>query len=862
MGWQDAPVVEQPSAQPQGQASPAWMAAPAVEAPKQAGASAYEPMIQSAAQAHGVSPELVRAVVGKESDFNPKARSVKGAGGLMQIVPATAADLGVTDVYDPAQNIEAGTRYLSQLLKKYDGDQTKALAAYNWGQGNVDKFGLKVLPKETRDYTAKINAATGYKGKPEQPAPTKPGDTTIAQDLARGLMGLNRGFGDINDMGAQAVSAIVPDVVERFMDVESKTGAERVAEKEAAYQAERVRLGGEGVDLGRLTGNIVNPASLALGAGTGGAAPAAAIAGRALPTAFAKLSPKAQKLLAPMLRGAGAAAMMPVEGTDDFAIQKAKQVGVGAALGPVAEGAGRLIGKGVGRAIGAVRGELQPGPAAIQALGKEQGVQLTAGDLAPQNKMFTGIEGALENQRLPFASMSGTRATQQSQAKAAALKLLDEERAALSKVEYHGLDRLKALAASGDVRSKEAAKVLQMINDAGLDERAIMQASGNNMWLTKKLSADKAFKEVEILAGDAIVPPTSTLSAIDSALKQTSKVVDVDPGIQSLLRKWKNQLGGPDADTLDDPVQAAVRQMEGGGPAGEAIPNTYARMREFRTDIRKRLESATTNETTDASKLFLKNIAAAVEKDMDDFAKNTPGLEKANALAQKWYREQVVPYQQPKLAKALTNEDPDNIYGAFIRQQAEGRGDYAAERFFKALDNKGKQAVRYGIVKQAMANATDGERFSPTLFKKTLEDTEYKTYFRSPADRARVDRLVDLFGHLKHADPAHLEKYSPIFGGMMGMGGMGIAGAVGGAAAGAPLAAAGAVGAGVGGAKLLRWLMTSDAGKRVLFSKDVLAKGGSKESAGQLLDKVMRQFSTATGTTAGAETGQPGRVLP
>lgn len=859
MGWQDAPVVEQPAAQPQAQA-PAWMSAPAVEQPKPTSTDVYEPMIESAAQQHGVSAPLVRAVIGKESEFNPKARSNKGAGGLMQIMPATAADLGVSDVYDPAQNIEAGTRYLSQLLKKYGGDQTKALAAYNWGQGNVDKFGLKMLPKETRDYVAAINTATGYADKPEAKQPASPPmpESGVGKAIARGALGVQRGlFSDISDAGTQAVSAILPDALERALSIENKTGAEQVAAREATYQQLRGQLGGEGIDVGRLAGNILSPPSLALGAGGG----AVAGTGRMLPEAFARLSPKAQSILAPILRGAGGAAMQPVTGTEDFATQKAKQVAVGAALGPMAEGVGRAVGKGAGRLIGAARNELQPGPAAVQQLGREQGVQLTAGDLAPQNKMFTGIEGALENQRLPFASMYPTRAAQQEQAKAAAQKLLDEEYKALQSVSFHGVDRLRKLAASGEMRSKEAQKVLQMIDDAGTDERAIMQASGNNMWLTKKLSSDKAFDEVSILAGDKPVPPTSTLEAIDGALAQAGKVVDLDPSSMAVLRKWKAQLENPQTANLDDPIEAAVNQMDGAPPGGEPIINTYARMRQFRSDLRKRLDAATTNETTDSSMLFLKDIANGVERDLDSFAQNTPGLQKANALAQKFYREQVVPYQKQKLAKALTDEDPDQIYGAFIRAQSEGKGDYAAQRLFRALDNKGKQAVRYGIVKQAMANAKDGDRFSPAQFKKTIESTEYKTYFKGP-DVARVDRLMDLFDHLRHADPAHLEKYSPIFGGMMGLGNMGIAGAVGGFAAGNPAAAAAALGAGLGGAKLLRWLMTSEGGKRLLFSKDVLSKGGSQEKAGQILDRMARQFSAETGTAAGAETGQPGRVLP
>lgn len=869
MGWQDAPVVEdtpQPPAGASASVQPAWMSAPAVDQPKAQG-SDFEPLIQKASAQYGVPADEVRAIIGKESSFDPKARSKKGAGGLMQLMPSTASDLGVSDVYDPAQNIDGGTRYYAQQLKKYGGDREKALAAYNWGPGNVDKFGdnySKVMPKETNDYVRKITAQMGIK-KPSG----KPGDTSLAQDVARGAAGLYRGlFVDLPDAATQGLSAMLPDRLERALSVEGKTGSEQVADREKFYQQQRTDLGGEGIDLGRLAGNIVNPAGLALGAGGGAVGQVgptvarAATAGRMLPEAFAKLGPKAQALLAPMLRGAGGAAMMPVTGSEDFMTQKAKQVGIGAALGPAAEGAGKLVASTAGRALGALRGEMQPGPAATQQLGKDMGVQLTAGDLAPQNKGLTGIEGALENQRLPFASMVPTRTAQQAQARTVAQKELEAQHKALVNATYMDVDKVRALAAGNTMRSAEAKKIVQMMDDAGPDERAIMQASGNNRWLTMKLLSDRRFDKVDELAGDTPVPPTSTLEAIDSALKSASKEVDLDPASIAQLRKWKAQLEAPTAANLDDPIETAVDFMEGtAAPAGELIPNTYSRMRKFRSDLRKRIDGATTNETTDSSKLFLKNIAASVENDLDAFAQSTPKLAEANTIAQDFYRKQVVPYQKQKLASALTADDPDQIYGAFIRSQAEGRGDYAAKRLFTALDGKGKQAVRYGIVKQAMAQATDGDEFSPTAFKKALESTEYKTYFKG-ADLARVDKIIQLFGHLRHADPEHLKKYSPMLGGQMGLGGTGLAGAVGGIAAGNPVGAALGAGGVIGGARLLRFLMTSDSGKKLLFSQNVFGKGGSKEGAGKLLDELVRRMSSEVGTVSGAENGQPGRVLP
>ena len=115
-----------------------------------------EGIIDRVARKVQLAPELIRAVVAVESSYNPTAVSPAGAQGLMQLMPTTAADLGVKDSFDPAENIDGGSRYLSQLLDKYAGDLDRTLAAYNWGQGNVDRHGLEKMPTETRNYLARV----------------------------------------------------------------------------------------------------------------------------------------------------------------------------------------------------------------------------------------------------------------------------------------------------------------------------------------------------------------------------------------------------------------------------------------------------------------------------------------------------------------------------------------------------------------------------------------------------------------------------------------------------------------------------------------------------------------------------------
>lgn len=113
-----------------------------------------EAIAEKAAAKYGLAPELVKAVVSAESSWRTQAVSSAGAQGLMQLMPATAKELGVSDSFDPKQNIEGGSKYLSRLMTKYDGDVKKALSAYNWGPGNLAKGGP--LPRETRNYLAKV----------------------------------------------------------------------------------------------------------------------------------------------------------------------------------------------------------------------------------------------------------------------------------------------------------------------------------------------------------------------------------------------------------------------------------------------------------------------------------------------------------------------------------------------------------------------------------------------------------------------------------------------------------------------------------------------------------------------------------
>lgn len=118
----------------------------------------FHDIIRAAADRYGVDADLIHCVIAIESNFNPKAISPKNARGLMQLMPQTAAQFGVRDIFNPRENVEAGTRYLKDMLARYNNDLTLALAAYNAGPERVEQFGRRVPPyAETIKYVQRIS---------------------------------------------------------------------------------------------------------------------------------------------------------------------------------------------------------------------------------------------------------------------------------------------------------------------------------------------------------------------------------------------------------------------------------------------------------------------------------------------------------------------------------------------------------------------------------------------------------------------------------------------------------------------------------------------------------------------------------
>lgn len=438
-------------------------------------------------------------------------------------------------------------------------------------------------------------------------------------------------------------------------------------------------------------------------------------------------------------------------------------------------------------------------------LGEQFGVSVSTGD-AGRGPLAKRIEVALE--QVPVVGTAGFRQGQQASAKSAAVGVTERAREALANTPYRGVAELEQAAQRGN---KNAQRILEMIANAGDDIGRVVQASGSLREFRMSQEAARRYDVVERLAAPlGEVPVTQTLAAVDQAIaaEQASKLPH-RPTVSYLEGLRKNLIGVTPGIPSDPQVQPVARPKS---------PNDYSALRQLRSDLGRAAEDFAAQGNRQSAST-LSRLKGAVERDLSTFAKDSGvgELVQAGRSADRFYRDQVIPFRDRQLAKALASATPDEIVDTFVR-----RGQDRAQNFFNALDQRGRAAVKLHLAENALQSGLDDTtgHFSPLKYAAALEKTgEANGVFFRGEDRQEILGLTKLFRHIERAgqygeNPPTGQRLIPLL-------------LTGGAGAAVATGSPGAVVAGFGAGAGLRYLLTSQKGRTLLLSAANLRPGST-----------------------------------
>lgn len=410
---------------------------------------------------------------------------------------------------------------------------------------------------------------------------------------------------------------------------------------------------------------------------------------------------------------------------------------LGGALGAAGKGfykAGEITGKTINKLRNVKAGKFKPEYEEVMKASQKHGVPVFPGDVSTKGLLPKVSE---ISEKTPLFNILGARESQMGEAQRAASDLLKKQRERMIGTEFggkNGLSKLKSIADGNSKRSSAARNLLQNIENSGDDWNRIIQTSGNVSLFNKKLRADELADRVSELASPfGSVPEIYTKKAVESALNELKELRIPDKKTLGILNRLNINL---------------------------EKPQDYEGMKQFRSslghlidDYKKGKNSLIGSEGIG----YLQNIKNAVEKDMDIFAmSHSPELKKANQEFNNYYRKEVVPYKDAQLARALKNEDPDVVYSSFIKlnSSSEGKGYSRAQRFYNALDNKGREAVKTGLLQHAFEKAVKEETgyFSPALFTAELKrNMPAKSTFFNEKEKKDLEGFMKLMKHIERA---------------------------------------------------------------------------------------------------------------
>lgn len=517
-------------------------------------------------------------------------------------------------------------------------------------------------------------------------------------------------------------------------------------------------------------------------------------AGRALSNAAGPVVSRVGKLLAgsPGMQTAGAA-------TGSAAAGVARESDVGP-LGQLAAGvAGGMTPAAAGSLV--TRKPTSPALTALLAESERRDVPLTYSDITGKGRR---LDTALE--QVPVVGTSRFRESGAKKATAAIEGYADEVSQGMRGTEFRGLQKLKDAANAGD---KSAKATLDQIENAGDDWTKIMQASGNMKLWRSRQAADELYSRVETIANTrGEVPLAKTTAALDSAIAAESSSKLPDQQLIAKLTEIKTNLGSGNNFT-------AIRQLR--SDIGDLVQNYY-----------KGANAAVGAKGVDK----LQAVRSAVEGDMEAFATGNGGdLHRAWRRADSFYKSAVVPFKDKALAQALKSDLPDEVYRKFIQVSRSGGGEDRAQKFYDALDPKGRAAVRYGMIANAIDSASIPEKdglLSPGKFAQSLDSIDKASgVFFKGNDKSELDGFKNLMEHARRfgqfsENPPTGQRVIP----WLVLGGAAIRPA--------EMAAVGTA------AYAARQIITTDAGKRFLLEASVL-KPGTPEMQ-RLAEELARQM--------------------
>ena len=486
--------------------------------------------------------------------------------------------------------------------------------------------------------------------------------------------------------------------------------------------------------------------------------------------------------------------------------------GIGAGLGLAGQGATKLY-----NAFKGITGDAAAD--ATIAAGKQFNVPVFAPD-ASQNIGLKRTAEALED--VPLLGMRSAREGQMRAAKAAAEDVTQKAQDLLNATEFggkNGLKRLEQVAKGSTPRAAAAQKILDDVANSGDDWQQILKTSGNLKLFRSKLIADDKYNKVSQLAdkfGDVARP--NTMQALDRAIADVQESVLPDNALISKLNTIKENLGS--------------REFN------------YSQMRQARSDIGDIVSDAFKGANAAVGTKgvgALQGLKSAIEQDMNQFA-NANGRELAVAWrnADKFYRTNVIPAKDRTLAQALTKADPDQVYNMFIKNGAQ---QGSAQRFYNALDDKGRAAVRYGMVKNAFDKAFDSERnlFSPAKFATVIKDAEGagKVFFKGAA-KQELDGFANLMRHVERSRQAIDRPMTGV---------QNVPYLIAGLAGGGAFVAPGTTATAAGSAFLLKKLMTTESGRRFLLASSKLKPGSpAMQRAVDTVSKSLQRGAVVSAT--------------